>query len=119
MIQCCLQAGAQCTCIPIVTDKAIAGWNDHVKQAREQSLRWHFTWQQAGRLNHGHIYQIMKTTLQRQHYSVLYNSVLTSDSDATLYMITITCDESLAYRVTRGIMALSISKLKIWQERWK
>ena len=63
IIQCCLEAH-------ICTDKAIAGWNDHVKQAREQSLLWHFMWQQSGRPNHGHIYQIMKTTRHRYHYSV-------------------------------------------------
>ena len=48
----------------------IAGWNDHVKQERDQSLLWHFKWQQSGRPNHGHIYQIMKTTLHRYHYSI-------------------------------------------------
>ena len=31
IIQCCLEAGAQCTPSHIVTDKSIAGWNDHVK----------------------------------------------------------------------------------------
>ena len=35
IIQCCLEAGAQCIPSHIVTDKAVAGWNDHVKQARE------------------------------------------------------------------------------------
>ena len=37
IIQCCLEAGAQCIHSHIVTDKTVADWNDHVKQAREQS----------------------------------------------------------------------------------
>ena len=63
-------AGAQCIPSHIVTGNAITGWNDHVKQAREQSLLWHFIWQQSGRPNHGHIYHIMRTTRHRYHYSV-------------------------------------------------
>ena len=70
IIQFCLEAGAQCILSHIVTDKAIAGWNEHVKKAREQSLLWHFIWQQSGRPHHGHIYEIMKTTRHRYHYSV-------------------------------------------------
>ena len=61
-----MEAGAQCIPSHIVTNKAIAGWNDNVEQAREQSLLWHFIWQQSGRLNHRHIYHIMKTTVREQ-----------------------------------------------------
>ena len=59
--------GGRCS---IVTDKSIAGWNENVKQAGEQSLLWHFIWPQSGRPNHGHSYQIMKTSRHRYHYSV-------------------------------------------------
>ena len=55
IIQCCLEAGAQCIPSHIVTGNAIAGWNDHVKQAREQSLLWHFILRQSDRPNHRHI----------------------------------------------------------------
>ena len=70
VVKCCIDSGL--TSIPSSGNnvREVPGWNDEVKQAKDQSLFWHWIWLESGRPNTGHVYAIMKRTRHQYHYSV-------------------------------------------------
>ena len=88
----------------------IAGWNDHVKPYKEQSVFWHIIWQDNGCPRHGIIYDIKRRT-QAKYSRVIKTTtrdqvILKSDKmayalqcrdkrDVRNEMIDVTCSISL------------------------
>ena len=70
VIKCCIDSGL--TSIPSSghNGREVPGWNDEVKQAKDQSLFWHSIWFESGRPNTGPVYAIMNRTRHQYHYSV-------------------------------------------------
>ena len=70
VVKCCIDSGL--TNIPSSDNnvREVPGWNDEVKQAKDQSIFWHWIWLESGRPNTGHVYAIMKRTRHQYHYSV-------------------------------------------------
>ena len=52
------------------TNTCIPGWSEHAKLEKEQSLFWHWIWLEAGKPFNGVLYQIMKRTRHKYHYTV-------------------------------------------------
>ena len=67
VVKCCIDNGL--TSIPSsrLNVREVPGWNDEVRQAKDQSLFWHWIWLESGRPNTGHVYAIMKRT---RHYTL-------------------------------------------------
>ena len=70
VVKCCIDSGL--TSIPStrLNVREVPGWNDEVRQAKDQSLFWHWIWLESGRPNTGHVYAIMKRTRHQYHYSI-------------------------------------------------
>ena len=70
IIDCCLETGYGS--IPLIQNKnnSIPGWSEHAKLEKEQSLFWHWVWLEAGKPYNGILYEIMKRTRHKYHYTV-------------------------------------------------
>ena len=70
IINCCLESSYKS--LPLIQDnsKCIPGWSDQAKLEKEQSLFWHWVWLESGKPFTGIVYQIMKRTRHRYHYTV-------------------------------------------------
>ena len=70
VVKCCTDSGL--TSIPSsrLNVREVPGWNDEVRQAKDQSLFWHWIWLDSRRTNTGHVYVIMKRTRHQYHYSI-------------------------------------------------
>ena len=53
-----------------VVEKAIPGWRRQVEPLRQDSLFWHFLWQQNNRPNSGRLFEVMKHVRNKYHYAV-------------------------------------------------
>ena len=49
---------------------AIPGWKEDLEPLRQESLFWHALWQQGGKPNKGHVFEIMKSVRNKYHYAV-------------------------------------------------
>ena len=49
---------------------AIPGWKEDIEPLRQESLFWHALWQQGGKPNKGHVFEIMKSVRNKYHYAV-------------------------------------------------
>ena len=47
-----------------------AGRTEHVKPVKEQSLFWHWVWQECGKPRSGQVYGIMKKSWHQYHYAM-------------------------------------------------
>ena len=50
--------------------KAIPGWKSDLEPLRQESLFWHFLWQQNGKPNFGQLFETMKFVRNKYHYAV-------------------------------------------------
>ena len=57
-------------CIPASGKFRLAGWNDHVKPYRDQSIFWHRLWVDNDRPRHGIIADIRRRTRTSYHHAV-------------------------------------------------
>ena len=53
-----------------VVEKSIPGWRDQVEPLRQDSLFWHFLWQQNNCPNSGRLFEVMKHVRNKYHYAV-------------------------------------------------
>ena len=53
-----------------VVEKSIPGWRDKVEPLRQDSLFWHFLWQQNNCPNSGRLFEVMKHVRNKYHYAV-------------------------------------------------
>ena len=70
VVKYCIDSGL--TSIPSsrLNVREVPDWNDEIRQAKDQSLFWHWIWLESGRPNTGHVYAIMKRTRHQYHYSI-------------------------------------------------
>jgi hypothetical protein len=68
LIDACIKATDQC--IPRTRKKGLPGWNEHVKESRDESMFWHSIWVQCGRPTGGIIASIRRSTRARYHQVV-------------------------------------------------
>jgi len=59
-------------CIPKSGKPRLAGWNEHVKSYKEQSIMWHRIWVDNGCPRHGVIYDIKRRTQANHKRAVRY-----------------------------------------------
>ena len=50
--------------------KNIPGWQEHVKEFRDDSIFWHSIWISCGRPNKGVVHSIMSSTRNKYHYAI-------------------------------------------------
>ena len=73
VIDSCVSAGKNC--IPLtghnLKKKSVPGWAEQVYSTSKSTIiLWHWVWQEAGMLNNGYIYHIMKRTRHQYHYAI-------------------------------------------------
>ena len=51
-------------------EAALPGWREELEPLRQDSLFWHFIWQQNGKPNSGQLYEVMKFVRNKYHYAV-------------------------------------------------
>ena len=70
VVRCCIDSGLISIPDSNHNVREMPGWNDEVKQAKDQSLFRHWIWQEVGRPNTGYVFSIMKRTHHQYHYTV-------------------------------------------------
>ena len=53
-----------------IVEKTIPGWREEIEPLRQDSLFWHFLWQQSNRPNSGSLFEVMKHVRNKYHYAV-------------------------------------------------
>ena len=51
-------------------ESALPGWRNDLEPLRQDSLFWHFMWNQSGKPNTGQLYEVMKYVRNKYHYAV-------------------------------------------------
>ena len=70
LIENCLLASSLCIPTKHHGRKPVAGWDERARPERETALLWHWIWKDCGRPRQGTVYEIMKRTRHRYHYTV-------------------------------------------------
>jgi hypothetical protein len=74
LVKACVNADLECLpvqCQPAEPqNRVIPGWNDHVREAREQAIFWHSLWKNAGSPCNGVVADIRRTTRARYHLAI-------------------------------------------------
>ena len=75
VVSACAAAAEKCipSTVPnVMSRKCVPGWNEHVRDEKEESLYWHRCWCDAGRPQTGDLAEMMRMSRARYHKAVKY-----------------------------------------------